>query len=192
MKDKGEKKRSRFAQVVPWLLVTAVASSWLYGRLGPGFALGERAGESLAGMLKVMALALPAAFVLIGLFDVWVPREIVERRIGERAGLAAIPWLVLLATLQAGPLYVAFPVAIALWRKGCTRRNVFIFLGAFSALKIPMLTFEVTFLGWWFSLARVLLTLPVFIALGFVLDGLLPAGPFQSIPNSLNHERNVR
>ena len=192
MKDKGEKKRGRLAQAVPWLLVAAVSASWLYGRLGPGFALGVRAGESLVGMLKVMALALPAAFVLIGLFDVWVPREIVERRIGERAGLAAIPWLVVLATLQAGPLYVAFPVAIALWRKGCTRRNVFIFLGAFSALKIPMLTFEVTFLGWQFSAARVLVTLPVFIALGFVLDWLLPAGPFPAMPDSPDYERNAR
>jgi hypothetical protein len=43
-----------------------------------------------------------------------------------------------------------------------------------------------------FSLARVLLTLPIFIALGFALDWLLPAGPFPSMPNSQNHERDVR
>ncbi len=81
----------------------------------------------------------------------------------------------LLGTLQAGPLYGAFPVAVALWRKGAAPRNVFIYLGAFSALKIPMLTFEVAFLGWRFSLARTAVTLPVFIALSYLLERLLPA-----------------
>jgi uncharacterized membrane protein YraQ (UPF0718 family) len=115
-------------------------------------------------------------FILVGLFDVWVPRELVERHVGSHAGMAAIPWMVLLATLQAGPLYAAFPVALTLWRKGCAPLNVFIYLGAFSAMKIPMLTFEVAFLGWRFSLARTLITLPVFIFLAFVLDRILPAG----------------
>ncbi len=39
-------------------------------------------------------------------------------------------WVVLLAMLQAGPLYAAFPVAALLWKKGCSVRNVFIYLGA--------------------------------------------------------------
>jgi hypothetical protein len=51
---------------------------------------------------------------------------------------------------------------------------VFIYLGAFSALKIPMLTFEVAFLGWQFSLVRTAVTLPVFIALAYLLESLLP------------------
>jgi uncharacterized membrane protein YraQ (UPF0718 family) len=113
-------------------------------------------------------------FVLVGLFEVWVPREFVERHVGRHAGATAIPWMVLLATVQAGPLYAAFPVAVSLWRKGCAPRNVFVYLGAFSVIKIPMLTFEVTFLGWSFSLARTLITLPVFIIIGFVMERLLP------------------
>jgi len=65
-------------------------------------------------------------------------------------------------------------VAVGLWRKGCAPRNVFIYLGAFSAMKIPMLTFEVAFLGWSFSLTRTLITLPVFIIIGLVMEKLLP------------------
>jgi len=56
-----------------------------------------------------------------------------------------------------------------------TPRNVFIYLGAFSAMKIPMLTFEVAFLGWRFSLARTLISIPVFIILAIVMERLLPA-----------------
>jgi len=159
----------------PWVMLLVVTGLWSYGRFAGQFAFGLRAGSSLRDFFVEMALVLPPMFLLVGLFDVWVPRELVERHAGRRAGAAAIPWMVLLATVQAGPLYGAFPVAISLWRKGCAPRNVFIYLGAFSAMKIPMLTFEVAFLGWSFSLARTLITLPVFIVIGVVMERLLPA-----------------
>jgi len=157
----------------PWLAVVAVTGLWAYGRFGGGFAFGLRAGENLWDFLVEMALVLPPMFVLVGLFEIWVPRAVVERHVGRRSGAAAIFWMVLLATVQAGPLYGAFPVAVGLWRKGCAPRNVFIYLGAFSAMKIPMLTFEVAFLGWSFSLARTIITLPVFIAIGVLMQRLL-------------------
>ena len=158
----------------PWLAVVVVGGLWAYGRFGGGPAFGLRAGESLRDFLVQMALVLPPMFVLVGLFEVWVPRAVIERHVGRNSGAAAIFWMVLLATVQAGPLYGAFPVAVSLWRKGCAPRNVFIYLGAFSAMKIPMLTFEVAFLGWSFSLARTVITLPVFIAIGVLMERLLP------------------
>ncbi len=42
-------------------------------------------------------------FLLIGLFEVWVPRRIVERYLGEGAGVAAVPWVMLLGMIQMGP-----------------------------------------------------------------------------------------
>ncbi len=159
----------------PWALVALVAALWGYGRLVAPFAFGREAGAGFWSFTLEMAAFLPAMFVLVGLFDVWVPRRVVERHVGRDSGPLAIVWMVLLGTLQAGPLYGAFPVAVALWRKGTAPRNVFIYLGAFSALKIPMLTFEVAFLGWQFSLVRTAVTLPVFIALAYLLERLLPA-----------------
>lgn len=170
----GWKPLSTIGRGWPWLMVALVAGLWTFGHFGGELAFGLKAGESLLDSLFEMALVLPPMFLLVGLFDVWVPREVVERHAGQRAGVSAIPWMVLLATVQAGPLYAAFPVAIGLWRKGCAPRNVFIYLGAFSAMKIPMLTFEVAFLGWSFSLARTLITLPVFIAAGFLMDRMVP------------------
>lgn len=41
-------------------------------------------------------------------------------------------------------------------------------------MKIPMLTFEVAFLGWRFSLARTLISIPVFITLAVPMERLLP------------------
>ncbi|MCK7529669.1 MAG: hypothetical protein MZV63_00695 [Marinilabiliales bacterium] len=59
-------------------------------------------------------------FILIGLFDVWVPREKIEKHIGKESGWKGTGLVILLATLQAGPLYGAFPFAYILWKKGCS------------------------------------------------------------------------
>jgi uncharacterized membrane protein YraQ (UPF0718 family) len=167
---------------LPWALVALVVALWAYDRFFAPLVFGHDAGAGLWRFSLEMAGFLPAMFILVGLFDVWVPRSIVERHVGRDSGPLAILWMVLLGALQAGPLYGAFPVATALWRKGTAPRNVFIYLGAFSALKIPMLTFEVAFLGWRFSLARTAVTLPVFIFLAYALERLLP--PDVTIPEA--------
>jgi uncharacterized membrane protein YraQ (UPF0718 family) len=117
-----------------------------------------------------MATFLPLMFILIGLTDVWFPREKVEKHIGNESGIKGTIWVILLAMLQAGPLYAAFPVAHILWKKGSSIRNIFIYLGAFATMKVPMLTFEIGFLGLKFSLLRTFFTLPVFIIIAVLLD----------------------
>ena len=126
-----------------------------------------------------MITFLPFMFILVGIFDVWVPREKVEKHIGSESGIKGIVWVILLAMLQAGPLYGAFPVAYLLWEKECSIRNIFIYLGAFSTLKIPMLTFEIGFLGLKFSFLRTLFTLPIFILIGFIMEAYLKNKQFQ-------------
>ena len=117
-----------------------------------------------------MIIFLPFMFILIGLFDVWFPKEKIEKHVGKESGVKGIIWVILLAMLQAGPLYAAFPVAYLLWKKGAAIKNIFIYLGAFSTIKIPMLTFEIGFLGLKFSLLRTLVALPVFILIGEIME----------------------
>ncbi|MDZ7776605.1 MAG: hypothetical protein U5L09_13835 [Bacteroidales bacterium] len=64
-------------------------------------------------------------------------------------------------------------MAHLLWKKGGSLRNIFIYVGMFSAAKIPMLTFEIGFLGLKFSMLRLILTIPVFIIIAFILERLL-------------------
>ncbi|ROL61187.1 hypothetical protein D9V86_07065 [Bacteroidetes/Chlorobi group bacterium ChocPot_Mid] len=122
--------------------------------------------------LEMLAF-LPLMFLLIGLFDVWVPKEKVMKYIGKDAGIKGLVLIFLLATLQAGPLYAAFPVAHLLWKKGAGIRNIFIYLGFFSSLKIPMLTFEIGFLGLKFSILRTLLSIPVFVLIAIIMEKFL-------------------
>lgn len=128
--------------------------------------------------MKELFTLLPLMFILLGLFDVWMPREQVEKHIGEDSGLKGSLIVALLAFMQAGPLYAAFPVAYTLWKKGCSRFNIFLYLGAFSTMKIPMLMFEIGFLGVKFSLLRVALTLPAVIAIAFILQHVYRNKPF--------------
>lgn len=179
---KAEKSGGRLKSILPWVVGVSTFLLWGGSRIWPEFSFGERLGRAGWGMIREMAGILPVMFILVGLFEVWVPRKSIERYLGREAGWKAVPWLILLATVQAGPLYGAFPVALGLARKGCSPRNVFIYLGAFSSLKIPLLTFEVGFLGWPFSLARVLISLPAFILVGVFVDRLVPGWTPAEIP----------
>jgi uncharacterized membrane protein YraQ (UPF0718 family) len=146
------------------LFALFVAGSWLMP-----FSAGMAIARNFRMFFMEMIVFLPLMFILIGLFDVWVPKEKITRHVGPGSGSLGIFWVVLLAMLQAGPLYAAFPVAALLWKKGCSALNIFVYLGAFSTLKIPMLAFEIGFLGLRFSLLRALFSLPVFVGIGYLL-----------------------
>lgn len=119
---------------------------------------------------KELITILPFMFILIGLFQVWIPEDKVQRHIGKESGIKGSVLVVLLAFLQVGPLYVAFPIAYMLWSKGCSLLNIFLYLGAFSTMKIPMLIFEIGFLGLKFSILRIFFTIPAFIAIALILE----------------------
>lgn len=148
----------------------------LFGTIvGVSYLAGWTAGEKLFEttfwrFLKEMLTILPCMFILIGLFDVWIPREKIEKHIGSGSGIKGIILMILLAVTQVGPLYAAFPVAHLLWKKGCSLRNIFVYVGMFSAAKIPMLTFEIVFMGLKFSLLRLILTIPVFVIIAVFME----------------------
>jgi uncharacterized membrane protein YraQ (UPF0718 family) len=113
--------------------------------------------------LKEMAFILPAVLTIMGLFMVWVDRGVVMRWLGEGSGLKGMAVSLLLGTLPTGPLYVGFPVAAALLKKGARVANVLVFLCSWAALSIPAELMELRFMGWKFMLARLALTTVVII-----------------------------
>ncbi|NQU16910.1 MAG: permease [Candidatus Saganbacteria bacterium] len=143
---------------------------FLAGSLFLDFEPGVKIYSNFNRFFIEMITFLPLMFLLVGLFDVWVPKEKLEKHIGHGTGITGTLWVILFATFQAGPLYSAFPVAYLLSKKGASVRNVFIYLGAFSCLKIPMLTFEIGFLGLRFSILRTFFSLLVFVIIGIVME----------------------
>jgi uncharacterized membrane protein YraQ (UPF0718 family) len=169
-----------------WIGLYAVltALSFIFG-FDPGKAIFSNFGQSFIEMI----IFVPFLFIIVGLFDVWVPKEKIQRHIGHGSGIEGIALVVLLAMLQAGPLYGAFPVAYILYKKGASIRNIFIYLGAFTSMKIPMLGIEIGYLGIKFSLARTLVSLPLFIGIGFLMERLLKNTRFEVQDGSQRQEK---
>ena len=135
-----------------------------------GFAPGREIYGNFTKFFIEMITFIPFLFIVIGLFDVWFPKAKIEKHIGQESGVKGILLVIILAMLQAGPLYGAFPVAYLLYKKGASIKNIFIYLGAFSSLKIPMLGIEIGYLGIKFTLVRTLVSLPLFIAIGYFME----------------------
>lgn len=140
-----------------------------------------RAEKSLVDQLKTMLLVMPPIFVLLGLLDVWVPRETLIRYMGKGSGLKGTALGIVLGAVAAGPLYGAFPVAAVLMDKGASFMNVLVFIGAWSTLKIPMFLFEMQSLGARFAVARFLIDVPGIFLIAFILNKLLTAGDIERI-----------
>jgi uncharacterized membrane protein YraQ (UPF0718 family) len=159
-----------------WIGLYAVLTvvSFIFG-FNPGKDIFNNFGQSFIEMITFM----PFLFIIVGLFDVWVPKEKIQKHIGTGSGVKGIALVVLLAMLQAGPLYGAFPVAYILYKKGASIRNIFIYLGAFTSMKIPMLGIEIGYLGFEYSLVRTLVSLPLFIGVGFLMERLLKNSHFE-------------
>jgi uncharacterized membrane protein YraQ (UPF0718 family) len=112
----------------------------------------------------------PPIFLMVGLFDVWIPREKVIKKLGDTSGWLGIMIAIALGAFAAGPLYAAFPVAEVLLKKGVSLRNIWIFIGAWSTMKIPMLLFEVQNLGLRFALTRYGMSFVGVLLIAFLLE----------------------
>lgn len=111
--------------------------------------------DNVIEMMKVI----PPIFVLLGLLDVWVDRQTMIRLTGKGSGIKGFIISLALGAAAAGPLYAAFPVAVVMRNKGSSLFNIFVFLGAWSTAKIPLLTFEAANLGMKFMISRLCLSL---------------------------------
>ncbi len=134
---------------------------------------GMQALTAAGGYLKEMILVIPGITLLMGLFEVWIPKESTQKYLGEGSGLKGFFLAFLFGTAPTGPLYIAFPIARQLLAKGARVANVVVFLGAWAALKIPQILMEAKFLGMSFTLTRFSLTLLAVLAIGYLMERIL-------------------
>ncbi|PKL03275.1 MAG: permease [Synergistetes bacterium HGW-Synergistetes-2] len=134
---------------------------------------GKKALFLLGENILVVLGILPPVFILLGLFDVWIPRERVAPHMGEDSGVKGTVLSVLLGACSAGPLYIAFPIAEVMIRKGTSLRNIFVFIGAWSTMRIPMILFEIQNLGAVFGLTRYFVSLVGILLMALLMDRVL-------------------
>ncbi len=129
----------------------------LIGLLFPDIGL-KSLNLTIQNFIEMISI-IPPVFILLGLLDVWVDRATMMKYSGKDSGLKGILIAFLLGSAAAGPLYAAFPIAGVMLKKGSSLFNVFIFIGAWSTTKIPMLTFEAASLGLTFTITRMILSI---------------------------------
>lgn len=135
--------------------------------------IGKKSVSITIQNLLEMLLVIPPIFVLLGLLDVWVDRATMMKYTGKGSGFKGVLIAFLLGSAAAGPLYAAFPVAGVMLKKGSSLWNVFIFIGAWSTTKIPMLTFEAASLGLPFTLIRLGLSIIGILLIALVTEKTL-------------------
>lgn len=145
----------------------------------------QSATSSFLQMLSV----LPPIMILLGLLDVWVPRETLMKYMGNDSGFTGVVIAMAIGSLAAGPMYAAFPFTAVLIKKGVKFSNVIIFMNAWCVTKISTLLFEISALGFKFTLARLIIDIPGVIIMGFLVHYLIGKDELEKLYDS--YEENL-
>jgi uncharacterized membrane protein YraQ (UPF0718 family) len=121
-------------------------------------------------IFKNFLFMLTPVFICIGLMDVWVEKEAMLKITGAKSGIRGILISFLLGMVTAVPLYALLPMAGLLLKKGGKLSNVLIFIGSCASIRIPLLLFEVSSLGWRFTLTRFIANVFIVIMIAFIID----------------------
>lgn len=123
--------------------------------------------------LLTMLKFVPAVFLLIGLFEVWIDKKTIEKHLGKGSSFLAYLWAIILASTTVGGLYVAFPVAAALYKKGASPRIIFTYIGTAAVCRIPMTLFEASYLGVTFTVIRWAVSIPLVIISSIIMEKMI-------------------
>lgn len=138
-----------------------------------GYAPGTHIAGNFSSFLVTMMQILPCAFILIGLFEVWVKRETVKKHLGDQSSIQGYIWALILASATVGGILPAFIVAWELKKKGAHLNIIFTYLGATGICRIPMTLFEASFVGLKFTLIRLSISIPLVLFSSIVLGNYL-------------------
>jgi uncharacterized membrane protein YraQ (UPF0718 family) len=123
--------------------------------------------------LQEMLVILPAVMVIMGLFSVFVTKVQVVKYLGKASGIKGPLTAIFFGALPTGPLYIAFPLAVSLIKKGARVSNVVVFVSAWACIKIPQELVELQFLGFKFMGMRLFLTVFSVIFMGLLIERLV-------------------
>lgn len=97
-------------------------------------------------------------------------KETLMKYMGEKSGMYGILFSLLLGGIAAGPLYIAFPIAALLLKKGASIRYIVFFLGVWTTAKLPILVYEFSSFGATFTLIHICFGLVFFYVMGLIFE----------------------
>jgi len=127
-----------------------------------GYVRGEK--EHLAGFktaAKMLIEILPLlffAFIIAGMVQVLLPKDLLSRWVGTESGLKGILVGTLAGGLTPGGPYVSLPVVAGLLKAGAGAGTMVAFLTSWSLWAVSRLPMEIGILGWKFTVLRLAAT----------------------------------
>lgn len=122
---------------------------------------------------KILLMIIPPIFIFIGLIDVWIPREVLIKHMGEDSGRKGLIYSFLLGTIAVGPLYAAFPIAALLLKKGVKYSNVTFFLYIWMSAKLPLVLVELSSMGAKFTVIHLVFMISIYLLGALFIEKLL-------------------
>ncbi len=144
--------------VVPTIIMAVLALILLF----VGYSKGE--GQHTTGLksaLNMIVEILPLlifAFIVAGMVQTLLPKELLSRWIGEESGLKGIFIGTLAGGLTPGGPYVSLPLVAGFLRTGASVGTMVAYLTGWSLWAVGRMPMEIGILGWKFVIARLAAT----------------------------------
>ena len=131
--------------------------------LGVAVFFGVTSGNGFVGASTVItaigcAFLLIFAFIVAGMVQVLLPRELLSRWVGAESGLRGIFLGTIAGAFTPGGPYVSLPIVAGLLKAGAGTGTMVAFLTSWSLIAAARLPMEVGLLGWKFTAVRLACT----------------------------------
>jgi uncharacterized membrane protein YraQ (UPF0718 family) len=157
-RPKRDTKRRNSSMLIPTILLGVFAIVLLligYLRGGGEHVLGLK--SALTMTVEILPL-LACVFVVAGMVQVLLPKEVVSKWVGVESGMRGIIIGTVAGGLTPGGPFVSLPIVAGLLRSGASIGTMVAFLTGWSLWAFARLPMEVGILGWRFTLIRLVCT----------------------------------
>ncbi len=133
----------------------------------------EKALKIAATTLRKQLPMFATVFLLVGLFEAFLTKGIVQSLMGKSVGYFA-PFIgAIVGGAATGPPAVAFPIAHYLWKVGASQAAVAAFVVSWVSVGTVTLPMEIATYGRRFAVTRWAASLIVSILIGFIIGAVL-------------------
>jgi len=140
--------------LIPTLIMGVIAVALLYigyQRGGGEHVVGLKSAGNL--LLQIIPLLI-FAFIVGGMIQILVPKEIISNWVGTESGLRGILIGTAIGGIMPGGPYVSMPIVAGLLRTGASIGTMVSLMTAWSLIAVARMPMEVGILGWKFALVR--------------------------------------
>lgn len=160
--------------IVPTIVMGIIAIVLLTIGLYKGEGQHIKGMESAFRMIVEILPLLIFAFIVAGMAQVLLPREIILKWVGDESGVRGILIGSVAGGLTPGGPFVSLPIVAGLLRSGAGIGTMVAFLTGWSLWAVSRLPMEVGILGWKFTLIRIVSTLVFPPIAGLVAQIMFP------------------